>query len=310
MKKNQRLYEILWYMQQQKKFTATEIATRFDISIRTVQRYIVDLEDMGIFIEATKGKNGGMKLISQPLLPPVLFNQEEVISIFFAIHAISYINQFPFKFNTEQAKQKLLSISHKQVQSQIIHLEQLFEVRIPDQKLAAPFIEKVIQACLKKRIIYGIYHSTKKSSKKILEPIGVYFQSGFWYLYATDCELEDIRHFRIDRFETLDVSDEIFHSTLTLRDVPEKLTKKETFQASIRLSKTGVVRSLENQLLAPYLTVYSDKSGYLNLPLAREDIDYTFSYLMSLGKHATIEKPKWLINKFLVDLENIKKNYT
>ncbi|HCM90858.1 MULTISPECIES: WYL domain-containing protein [Vagococcus] len=310
MKKNQRLYEILWFMQQQKRFTATEIATRFDISTRTVQRYIVDLEDMGIFIEATKGKNGGMELISQPLLPPILFNQEEVISIFFAIHAISYIKPFPFKFNTEQAKQKLLSISHKQVQSQIIHLEQIFEIKIPDQKISAPFTEEIIQACLKKRIISGMYHSSKKRSKKKLEPVGVYFQSDFWYLYATDCELEDIRHFRIDRFESLEVSNETFHSTLTLNNLAEKITTKETFQVGIHLSNIGVMRSLENQLLAPYLTVNQDSSGYLDLPLAKEDIDYTFSYLMTLGKHATIEKPEWLINKFLANLEDIKKNYT
>ena len=30
---------------------------------------------------------------------------------------------------------------------------------------------------------------------------------------------------------------------------------------------------------------------------------------MSLGKHATIEEPKWLATQFLNELEDIKKNY-
>ena len=65
-----------------KAFTAQEIADEFNISVRTVHRYILDLSDMGLPIYAEQGRNGGYKVLTNRVIPPILFTEEEAVSIF------------------------------------------------------------------------------------------------------------------------------------------------------------------------------------------------------------------------------------
>lgn len=82
MSKAKRLLDILMFANAKRKFTAQEIADEFKISIRTVHRYILDLSDMGLPIYAEQGRNGGYTVLSNRLLPPILFTEEEAVSIF------------------------------------------------------------------------------------------------------------------------------------------------------------------------------------------------------------------------------------
>ena len=89
-----------------KTFTAQEIADEFNISVRTVHRYILDLSDMGLPIYAEQGRNGGYKVLTNRVIPPILFTEEEAVSIFFAFQSLSYYRDLPF--NTE-----INSVTHK-----------------------------------------------------------------------------------------------------------------------------------------------------------------------------------------------------
>ena len=86
MSKAKRLLDILMFVTAKKNFTAQEIADEFNISIRTVHRYILDLSDMGMPIYSEQGRNGGYTVLTSRLLPPILFTEEEVVSIFFAFN--------------------------------------------------------------------------------------------------------------------------------------------------------------------------------------------------------------------------------
>ena len=58
MSKSKLLIDIWMYVNKVKDFTAQEIADEFQISKRTVQRYITDLYEMGVPIEGIQGKYG------------------------------------------------------------------------------------------------------------------------------------------------------------------------------------------------------------------------------------------------------------
>lgn len=69
MSKAKRLLDILMFVTAKKNFTAQEIADEFNISIRTVHRYILDLSDMGMPIYSEQGRNGGYTVLTSRLLP-------------------------------------------------------------------------------------------------------------------------------------------------------------------------------------------------------------------------------------------------
>lgn len=64
LSKAKRLLDILIFASAKKAFTAQEIADEFNISVRTVHRYILDLSDMGLPIYAEQGRNGGYKVLT------------------------------------------------------------------------------------------------------------------------------------------------------------------------------------------------------------------------------------------------------
>ena len=57
-------------------------------AVRTVHRYILDLSDMGLPIYAEQGRNGGYKVLTSSMLPPILFTEEEAVFHFFLLFSL------------------------------------------------------------------------------------------------------------------------------------------------------------------------------------------------------------------------------
>ena len=71
------------YINNKKEFTAREISEEFSISIRTAHRYLLEISELGIPLYTEVGKYGGYRVLENRILPPIIFNEEEAISIFF-----------------------------------------------------------------------------------------------------------------------------------------------------------------------------------------------------------------------------------
>lgn len=82
LSKAKRLLDILIFASTKKTFTAQEIADEFNISVRTVHRYILDLSDMGLPIYAEQGRNGGYKVLTSSMLPPFIYRRRSGLHLF------------------------------------------------------------------------------------------------------------------------------------------------------------------------------------------------------------------------------------
>lgn len=68
---------ILVNLLKKQKLTASQLSEKFEISVRTVYRYIEILESAGIPIICKKGKNGGIELIESYSMDANLFSEDE-----------------------------------------------------------------------------------------------------------------------------------------------------------------------------------------------------------------------------------------
>jgi len=59
-----RLFRIVYYLLQNGKATAPELAQKFEVSIRTIYRDIDSISSAGIPIYATQGKGGGISILN------------------------------------------------------------------------------------------------------------------------------------------------------------------------------------------------------------------------------------------------------
>src|SRR5262245_38817201 len=76
-----RLLTIMELLQSHGELSGQALARRLEVETRTIRRYIMMLQDMGIPIEATRGPGGGYRLRSGFKLPPLMFSEEEATAL-------------------------------------------------------------------------------------------------------------------------------------------------------------------------------------------------------------------------------------
>src|SRR5215207_10621404 len=76
-----RLLTVLELLQSYTQMSGAEIARRLEVDGRTVRRYIMMLQDMGIPVEAERGPEGAYQLQRGYKLPPLMFTDSEAVAL-------------------------------------------------------------------------------------------------------------------------------------------------------------------------------------------------------------------------------------
>ncbi len=83
MKKSERLNQELFFLRTHPQFNLNQLMKTFGISKSTALRDIEALENLGVPLYVENGRYGGYRVLNKPLLPPIYFNENEVLAIFF-----------------------------------------------------------------------------------------------------------------------------------------------------------------------------------------------------------------------------------
>src|SRR5215469_370527 len=86
-----RVLTVLELLQSRPSISGPELATRLEMDVRTVRRYITHLQDVGIPVEANIGRLGGYRLRPGFKLPPLLFTEEEATAIMLGLLGTSWL---------------------------------------------------------------------------------------------------------------------------------------------------------------------------------------------------------------------------
>src|SRR3954454_14144537 len=76
-----RLLTVLELLQTYPRLSGPELAARLEVDVRTVRRYIMMLQDLGIPVEGEIGRYGGYALRPGYKLPPLMFTEDEVVAL-------------------------------------------------------------------------------------------------------------------------------------------------------------------------------------------------------------------------------------
>ena len=86
-----RLISMILLLQSRQTWKASELADELDVSERTIHRYILMLEDMGIPIYSERGPYGGFSLMRGYKLPPLIFTAEEATVLYMGANLVEDI---------------------------------------------------------------------------------------------------------------------------------------------------------------------------------------------------------------------------
>ncbi|WP_338651275.1 YafY family protein [Lysinibacillus sp. Y5S-8] len=296
MSKAKRLIDIMLFVSAKKKFTAQEIADTFNISVRTVHRYLLDLSDMGLPIYAEQGRHGGYTVLSNALLPPIFFTEEEAVSIFFAFQSLHYYRDLPFNTEMKSVSQKLYDSLQKEAKKKVDSLQSYMAFWNPKRAITTPLLTDVLEAIINHSQLHIQYESKSGITPKHVQPIGVYAHDGLWYMPALLLSNEKILLFRVDRIHAMEVSDESHKTTMNLQQWLESAYKPQhPIRLYVELSSEGVRQCLSEPHLEKAVVLLSDGTGYIDMMIDQGELQFNSSLFFRLGPHAIVKEPQALI---------------
>ncbi|WP_074406191.1 MULTISPECIES: helix-turn-helix transcriptional regulator [Aquimarina] len=209
MKRLHRLTAILVKLQSKKVVQAAELANKFEVSLRTIYRDMQALTDAGVPIGAEAGT--GYYLVDGYSLPPVMFTEKEANALLTASKIIKTNNDQSLINEYQEAIDKVIAVLKTTQKEKLKILEERVFTYNRTAIHTSTSLSVIQQAITDFRVLEIQY--TKASgeySKRVIEPLGVYFTNNTWIMIA-HCRLrKDYREFRTDRILNLIETQELF----------------------------------------------------------------------------------------------------
>ena len=220
-KRLSRLTAILTQLQTKRLITATTLADKFNVSVRTIYRDIRALEQAGVPILTEDGK--GYTLMDGYKIPPVMFSESQANALILAEQLVLKNRDSSFIKDYTEAVDKVKAVL-KQADKDKANLladRTRFEQNVKRERNSNN-ISQLQQALTNFKLTKIDYTNEQgKTSNRIIEPFALISTTENWLLVAWCRSRKEFRFFRLDRIANLQVLSENF--------TPHKMTLQEYF---------------------------------------------------------------------------------
>ncbi|MCI8965859.1 MAG: YafY family transcriptional regulator [Clostridia bacterium] len=297
MQVNNRLFEIVYLLMQKKKITAKELADKFEVSTRTIYRDIEALSMANIPIYTNKGKKGGIGLLDEYVLNKTILSEEEQNQILFALQGMEKVS-----YKEKDVLGKLSVLFNKKIDDWIkIDFSNWGKDSEQEEKF-----ELIKIAILNKRKIEFIYYNSNgNETKRVVEPLQIWFKEKSWYLISY-CKLkEDYRIFKIPRIKEIKILEEHFE-----RDIPKE-NKEEKYNFKNILLELEISKEMAYRVYDEFESneITKKEDGNFIVKVKYPENDWVYGYILSFGEYIKVLSPDKLKNIIKDKLEKTLKNY-
>ncbi|WP_211443167.1 helix-turn-helix transcriptional regulator [Collimonas humicola] len=197
-----RVLAVLELLQTHGRMSGAEMAARLEIDGRTLRRYIVTLEEMGIPITTERGRHGGYALMAGFKLPPMMFTDDEALALAIGLLAARSLGLAEAAPAVASAQAKLERIMPANLKRRVSAVDEtvrldLSQATSPDNNAALITLSAAAQ---NRQRVHLHYRSAQgDDSERDFDAYGLAYRGGRWYV-AGMCHLrKDVRSFRLDR---------------------------------------------------------------------------------------------------------------
>ncbi|MBI5931069.1 MAG: YafY family transcriptional regulator [Chloroflexi bacterium] len=208
-----RLLTVLELLQAHPQLSGPELAQRLEVDVRTVRRYVVMLQDLGIPIEGERGRYGAYRLRPGFKLPPMMFTDEEALGLTLGLLITRRLGLAIETPAIEGALAKIERVLPDTLREQVQAVQEALLIHLNIHK-AAPASEMIItlsKAIQQKRCLLVTYKAWNGDiSTREFDAYGLVMHGGLWYTIGY-CHLrKDLRTFRVDRITEAELLTETF----------------------------------------------------------------------------------------------------
>ncbi len=198
--KYQIMIKMLMLLTSRRKVTASEMAERFEISVRSVYRYVEELNVSGVPIDVVRGRYGGIFIADTFKLPSGFFTRGEYAAVTNALTAmLSTMEDEDVLSALEKLKQQQKADRRELTVSGNIIIDggSWADLGKFPQKM------KVCEQAVRESMCLEIDYISREGehSRRIIDPHVLIFKQSVWYIYAFCHTRQDFRTFKIGRIK-------------------------------------------------------------------------------------------------------------
>lgn len=190
-----RLIGILSILLQEEKVTAPELAERFEVSRRTINRDIEDLCMAGIPINTMQGAGGGICIMEGYRMDRTLLTSKDMQMILAGLRSLDSVSGSHYY---GQLMEKIQTGSSHLVSGRdavLIDLSSWHKAAL------APKIELIQDAIEEKKLLQFHYYAPNGDSMREVEPYYLIFKWSSWYVWGWCMGRKDFRLFKLNRMD-------------------------------------------------------------------------------------------------------------
>src|SRR6185436_3514991 len=210
-----RLITLIMLLQRQPNQNATQLAQALDVSVRTVQRYITMLDDIGIPVYAERGPYGGYALVRGYKMPPLIFTPEEAVAVHLGASLLEEVWGRLYQEGARGALAKLDNVLPDEQRREVAWARQAvltIGTNWADPNLSVPYLERLRDAIHERRRVRMRYRgrSQQEPEQRDVDPYKLVSRWGLQYCIGY-CHLRQTpRTFRLDRIAELATLEDVF----------------------------------------------------------------------------------------------------
>lgn len=222
-KRLSRLTAILTQLQTKRLSTATNLAEKFDVSVRTIYRDIKALEQAGVPIITEEGK--GYTLMEGYKIPPVMFSEAQANALILAEQLVLKNKDTSFIKDYTDAIDKIKAVLRQsdKEKANLLADRTRFEQNLNRQRNSHNISQ--LQYALTNFFLTRIHYINEQNetSHRTIEPFAIISTTENWLLIAW-CRLrKEFRFFRLDRITKMEILPEKFEQhKMTLQEYFDK----------------------------------------------------------------------------------------
>jgi predicted DNA-binding transcriptional regulator YafY len=294
-----RLLAMLELLETRGRVSGRDLADRLDVDPRTVRRYAVKLEELGIPVEAERGPYGGYRLRPGFKLPPLMLTDAEAAAVVLGLVVSRHTGISTAESAIDDALAKILRVLPTELRDRVGALEGSLGLTWKPREPQPPATEVVLTlaAAIRARRKVLIRYATpgRDESERTVAPYGIVFHFGRWYLAAHDDRSGEVRTFRIDRIlraesrrdravipDGFDAPD---HVERSIAQIPWGWEVEVVLDTTLEEATRRVPRTVGEP---------EETDGGVLLKVQSDDLDGAVRWLALLGWRFTVRKPEEL----------------
>ena len=296
--RTERLFSIILLLQNRPYMSSRALAEHFGVSRRTIFRDLRALAESGVPL--TYAGEGGYEILDGYQLHPLMLNAREAAVLLVGAEFMKAQSDESLQKDAQQVALKMRAELPEEVRAYVDRLRERTVLdpywvnALRSEKKEEGHWHKIAEAVARQHTVAMQYlvQSRGELTQRRIDPLGLVYYTDHWNVIAFDHLRKDIRSFRLDQIERLQVSTARFEwpdgfdlqAYLQERSAPQNAE-------TVRIAFPAALQSQIRSRIPATVSEMVEKDGTIEIAFPFENLDYLAWWALRLPEDAVVTAP-------------------